>query len=373
MKAIWQFSAVTAAVLVGIAPGSTIRGAPQAQNASAAPETARSASSTAPPASARDGQHEFDFAIGTWKSHVRRLQKPLTGSTSWIEGDATVSTRKIWNGRGDLEEIELTTPAGHLEGLTLRLYDPQAHQWRLYWANASQGVLTSPVSIGEFRDGRGEFYDQETLDGKIILVRHRFSEITPKSYHFEQSFSADRGQTWEANWIADVTRTNDGPIAPSLSAEDRNRDFDFNIGHWDVEVKRLTKPLSGNSNWTDWNGTGEVAPVWNGRASVAEFELDGPTGNLQGVGLRLYNPEAKQWTISWANSRDGAIGVPIVGEFKDGRGDFFDIEQFNGRQIFVRNDFSKITPDSCYFEQAFSGDNGRTWEPNWLMTFKRRK
>src|SRR5881227_4036150 len=175
MKAFRQFSAVVAAAVIGIAPGLTIRGAPQAQNASAAAETARPASPTAPPASAHDGQHDFDFVIGTWKSHVRRLQKPLTGSTSWIEGDATVSVRKIWNGRGNLEEIELTTPAGHLEGLTLRLYDPQAHQWRLYWAKGSPGVLTSPASIGEFRDGRGEFYDQETFDGKIILVRHRLS------------------------------------------------------------------------------------------------------------------------------------------------------------------------------------------------------
>jgi hypothetical protein len=380
IKPFWQFAAAAVAVLVSIAPGSTIKGAPHTQNASAPAETARLASSTAPPASltarpasVRDGQHDFDFVIGTWKSHVRRLQKPLTGSTSWIEGDATVSVRKIWNGRGNLEEIELTTPAGHLEGLTLRLYDPQAHQWRLYWANASQGVLTSPVSMGEFKDGRGEFYDQETLDGKIILVRHKFWNVTPKSYHFEQAFSADRGQTWEANWIADVTRTNDEPITASLSAEDRNRDFDFNIGHWDVELKRLTNPLSGNSQWTDWKGTGEIAPVWNGRGSVAEFEFDGPTGHLQGVGLRLYNSDAKQWTISWANGRDGVMGVPIVGEFKDGHGDFFDIEEFNGRQIFVRNNFSKITPDSCYFEQAFSGDNGRTWEPNWLMTFRRRK
>ena len=366
MKLIWQFSAVAAAVLASITPGSTIVGAPQALNASAAPEPAG-------PASVHDEQHDFDFMIGTWKSHVRRLQKPLTGSTSWIESDATVSVRKIWNGRGHLEEIELPTPAGHLEGLTLRLYDPQARQWRLYWANASQGVLTSPVAIGEFRDGRGEFYDQETFNGKIIFVRHRFWGITPKSYHVEQAFSADGGQTWEPNWIGDVTRTSDEPIASSLSAEDRNHDFDFNIGHWDVEVKRLTNPLSSNSKWTEWKGSGDVAPVWNGRASVAQFELDGPTGHLQGVGLRLYNQEAKQWTISWANSRDGTIGVPIAGEFKDGRGDFVDVEEFNGRQIFVRNEFSKITPDSCYFEQAFSGDNGRTWEANWLMTFKRRK
>ena len=131
MKLVWQFSAVTA-LLVSVTPGSTIKGAPRPQNASTVVaatdekqrpgfQTAQPASSTARPASAHDGQHDFDFMIGSWKSHVRRLQKPLTGSTSWIEGDATVSVRKIWNGRGNLEEIELTTPAGHLEGLTLRL------------------------------------------------------------------------------------------------------------------------------------------------------------------------------------------------------------------------------------------------------------
>jgi len=211
MKAIWRFSAVAAAVLVTIAP-----------------ESATTAAEPFPaPASVHDGQHDFDFVIGTWKSHVRRLQKPLTGSTSWIEGDATVSVRKIWNGRGNLEEIELTTPAGHLEGLTLRLYDPQARQWRLYWANASPGVLTSPASIGEFRDGRGEFYDQETFDGNIILVRHKFSDITPKSYHFEQAFSADRGQTWKANWIADVTRTSVLPSYSTHSLDPLNGCFSF--------------------------------------------------------------------------------------------------------------------------------------------------
>ena len=327
MKAVWQFLAVTGAVFATMAAATTIKGAPQAQNASGAGEsTASPQSKTAPPAM-HDGLHDFDFAIGTWKSHVRRLQKPLTGSTSWIEGDAMVSVRKIWNGAGNLEEVELTTPAGHLEGLTLRLYDPKAQQWRLYWANANQAVLTSPVSMGEFKDGRGEFYDQETWDGKIILVRHRFSEITPKSYHFEQAFSADQGQTWEPNWIADVTRTSEEPIIPVLSAQDRNHDFDFNLGQWDVEVKRLTNPLSGNSKWTDWKGTGDIAPLWNGRGSVAQFALDGPTGHLQGIGLRLYNRDAKQWTISWANNHDGAIGVPIVGGFKNGRGDFFDIEE----------------------------------------------
>lgn len=356
MKAACYVGFTVATVMAAL--GSTAAGAPPAQSASAL----------------RDGQHDFDFVIGTWKSHVRRLQKPLTGSTSWVEGEGTVVVRKIWNGRGNLEEVELTTPAGHLQGLTLRLYNPEARQWRLYWSNASQGVLTQPPSIGEFKaDGHGEFYDQETLDGKIILVRHLFSDVTPTAYHFEQAFSADRGKTWEANWIADVTRTSAEPVAPSLSAEDRDRGFDFNIGRWAVIVKRFTNPLSGNSKWTDWKGSGDVSPVWNGRASVAEFKLDGPSGHLDGVGLRLYNPEAKQWTISWASSRDGIIGVPIVGEFKDGRGEFLDIEDFSGRQIFVQNSFSKITPDSSYFEQAFSADAGKNWETNWTMTFAREK
>src|SRR4029453_18259902 len=157
MKRVWQFS-VGAALLAGIATGTTTM--------AAEPGPA--------PASAHDGQHDFDFIIGTGNSRVRRLQNPLTGSTSWIEGDATVSVRKIWNGQGHLEEIEHTTPAGHLVGVTLRLYDPQSRQWRLYWANASQGMLTFPPAIGQFRDGRGEFYDQETFNGKNIPARHRF-------------------------------------------------------------------------------------------------------------------------------------------------------------------------------------------------------
>lgn len=329
------------------------------------------AAAPSPPPAKPDGQHDFDFALGTWKSHVRRLQKPLTGSTSWIDGDATVSVGKIWNGRGNLEEIDLVTPSGRLQGLTLRLYDAPARQWRVHWAKASDGVLTSPPSIGQFKDGRGELYDQETLNGKVILVRYIFSDVTPTSYHFEQAFSADRGHTWEANWVADLSRTSADPVAPTLSAEDRNRDFDFNLGEWDVAVKRLTDPLSGKSNWTNWKGTGHIAPVWNGLANIAEFDLDGPTGHLQGVGLRIYNAEAKQWSISWANGRDGVIGVPVVGVFKDGRGELLDVEDFKGRQIFVRNLFTNITPDSAEFEQAFSED-GKSWEPNWLMTFKRK-
>jgi hypothetical protein len=152
-----------------------------------------------------DGQHDFDFEVGTWKIHLRRLLHPLRGSTTWIEFDGTSVTRKIWNGRAFLEEFETNGPSGHIEGLTLRLYNPQSHQWSLYWANSKDGILGQPM-IGQFKNGRGEFFDQETLNGRTIFVRYVWSDITPNSAHFEQSFSEDGGKTWEVNWITDQTR-----------------------------------------------------------------------------------------------------------------------------------------------------------------------
>jgi hypothetical protein len=163
------------------------------------------------PAAERDGQHDFDFEIGSWKIHLKRLQHPLTGSTSWIEFDGTSVTRKIWDGRAQVEQFETDSPAGgHIEGLTMRLYNPQSHQWRLYWANSKIGIL-DPPQIGEFKDGRGEFYAQDTINGKVILIRFLWTNTTTSTPHFEQSFSDDGGKTWEVNWITDQTRVTAEP------------------------------------------------------------------------------------------------------------------------------------------------------------------
>lgn len=163
------------------------------------------------PAAQRDGQHDFDFEIGNWKTHLKRLVHPLTGSTTWIELDGTSVIRKVWNGRANLVELEVDGPPGHVEGLSLRLYNPQAHQWSLNFANASDGTLSVPT-VGEFKNGRGEFFDQETLNGRAIYVRNVFSDITPDSYRFEQAFSTDGGKTWEVNWIAVDTRVKDKSV-----------------------------------------------------------------------------------------------------------------------------------------------------------------
>jgi hypothetical protein len=173
-----------------------------AEQKAAAPKPA------APASTPRDGQHDFDFEFGNWTTHIRRLQHPLTGSTTWAEYDGTTVVHKLWNGRAHLVELEVEGPSGHIEGLSLRLYNPQSHQWSLNFANSASGTMSVPT-VGEFKDGRGEFYDQETYNGRVILVRNIWSDIKPESARFEQSFSDDGGKTWEVNWIAVDTRVPD--------------------------------------------------------------------------------------------------------------------------------------------------------------------
>jgi hypothetical protein len=153
----------------------------------------------------RDGQHDFDFEIGSWEIHLSRLEHPLTGSHQWVKFDGTSVTRKLWDGRSQVEEFETDSPSGHIEGLTLRLYEPKSHQWRLYWANSKVGIM-DPPTIGQFKDGRGVFVCQDVINGKAVLVRFIWSNTTGNSPHFEQSFSDDGGATWEVNWITDQTR-----------------------------------------------------------------------------------------------------------------------------------------------------------------------
>ncbi len=168
------------------------------------------AAAAAQPAPERDGQHDFDFAAGTWKTHVARLEHPLTGSRSWVEYDGTSVVRTFWDGRANLVDLDVSGPAGRIEGLSLRLYDPRSRQWSLHYASRTSGSL-SPPAIGSFRGGRGEFLSRETLGGRDILVRFVVSEITPSSCRYEQAFSADEGRTWEVNWVANDIRTADRP------------------------------------------------------------------------------------------------------------------------------------------------------------------
>jgi len=162
----------------------------------------------APASNVHDGQHDFDFNIGTWKTHLKRLRYALTDSSTWVEYEGTTVVRKVWDGRANLVELDVKGAAGHIVGLSLRLYNPESHQWSLNFANINSGTM-AVATIGEFKNRRGEFFNQETFNGRAILVKFVISDITKDSCHFEQSFSADGGKTWEVNWIATDTRTKD--------------------------------------------------------------------------------------------------------------------------------------------------------------------
>jgi hypothetical protein len=152
-----------------------------------------------------DGQHDFDFNIGTWKSHIKRIQDPFSASGQYVELNGTVTVRKVWDGRAQLEEIEADGPNGHWEGMTLFLYNPEAGQWSQSFANSKSGVLNPPL-IGAFKDGRGELFASDTFKERSILVRGVWSDIKPNSHHFEESYSNDGGKTWAPAFIAELTR-----------------------------------------------------------------------------------------------------------------------------------------------------------------------
>jgi hypothetical protein len=120
-----------------------------------------------------------------------------------------------------------------------------------------------------------------------------------------------------------------------------------------------------------YEGTSVVHPLWQGRANVGELDVTGPAGKIEGLTLRLYDPASRQWTVRFASSRDGELTPGLVGGFSDGRGEFLNHETLEGRPICVRFIFSEMTADTFRFEQAFSPDEGRTWEVNWVATFRR--
>ncbi|HEX8298586.1 MAG TPA: hypothetical protein VF594_05430 [Rubricoccaceae bacterium] len=157
---------------------------------------------------ARDGQHDFDFEIGTWHTRLSRLDAPLTGSSTWHEYEGTTVVREVWGGRSNLVEFEVDGAAGHIELLSLRLYNPETRQWSLHAGSARSGTLFPPV-VGEFRDGRGAFYGVDSVNGRAILARFVVSQVAPDTWRFEQAFSDDGGATWEVNWVVDDTRVSD--------------------------------------------------------------------------------------------------------------------------------------------------------------------
>jgi hypothetical protein len=164
------------------------------------------ASDTAPSAEAqRDGSHDFDFGYGTWTTHIKRVLDPFSPGSASIEETGTVTTRKVWDGRAWLEEIEVDGPRGHWEGMTLFTYNPESHQWSQTYISSKTGTM-EPPTIGSFKDGRGELYAQDTDKGRTILVRGVWSGIQQDSHDYVISYSDDGGKSWVPAFSAHLTR-----------------------------------------------------------------------------------------------------------------------------------------------------------------------
>jgi hypothetical protein len=327
----------------------------------------------------RDGKNDFDFNLGVWHTHIRRVLDPFSGSDKSMELDGTVTVRKVWDGRGQLEEIEADGPKGHWEGMTMFLYNPQAHQWTQSFIDSQAGVLTTPL-VGSFKDGRGELYSQETFRDKTVLIRGMWSDIKPDSHHFEEDFSNDGGKTWVPAFIGELTREKQSgeagatltPVSMErVDASSGQRDFDFDLGTWKTHSTRLLHPLTGSTTWVEMDGATVVKKVWGGKANLAEYKADGPAGHVELLSLRWFNPTTHEWNLDFATPNVGTLGIPGVGGFKYGRGDFYDYEEINGRSVLVRFSIWKTSQDTAQSEQAFSEDGGKTWEVNWINKYTR--
>jgi hypothetical protein len=148
-------------------------------------------------------------------------------------------------------------------------------------------------------------------------------------------------------------------------------DFDFLIGNWSVQHRRLKQRLAGSTEWIEFTGPATARKILGGVGNFDEIEIPLPSGAYLGATLRLFNPATQLWSIYWIDSRYAVMDPPMIGKFEDGRGLFYGDDVFEGRPIRLRFIWSPISAHECRWEQAFSEDGGQSWETNWTMRFTR--
>lgn len=150
-------------------------------------------------------------------------------------------------------------------------------------------------------------------------------------------------------------------------------DFAFQTGTWRVRHRKLNRRLAGDMDWLAFDGECSAWEMLNGAANVDDHLLNDPIEVHRGASLRRYDPVQARWSIWWWDSRLSEIGPPVHGSFQNGIGTFSGVDRFDGQPIIVRFIWSEIMEESARWEQAFSADNGTSWEVNWIMHFERHR
>lgn len=314
--------------------------------------------------------HAFDYQFGAWRVHVSRLLDPGGSSPRWVRYDGTHVVTPLLGG-ANIGVLEVTGPTGTIEGLQLRTYDPSREQWRLSFASGSDGVV-QPPSVGRFENKQGLFLDNMRIGGRPARERTVVTRLAENTYRDVISYSTD-GSAWHPFWIASYVKIPDAKrLDTTVSRSESNRDFDFQIGTWHVELDRLARRLAGSHDWRTYTGSFALRRLWNGRANVGELDVRRGADRIESIILRTYNPQTGQWSdYSVATADASVLFTPAVGRFRNGRGELYESERYAGKTIVVRYVFDDITARSCRFVQSFSADNGKTWEPNVVALFTR--
>lgn len=319
------------------------------------------------------GLHDFDFFVGEWRAHHKRLKERLAGSQEWQEFDGTCSNRRLADGFVNADDNVFDKPGGAVRGVGLASYDASTGEWAAWWLDGSNPHADlDPPAKGRFANGVGTFYSDDTLRGRPVRVKVTWSGITQDSVHWEQAFSGDRGKTWETNWITDFRRVS---AEPRETAADPTapHDFDSRAGPWQVHHRKLKERLLDSHDWVEFGGKQNQWHMMGGFANVDENFFYVPGAPYNGVTLRSYDPTSGKWAIWWLDGRmpSGPIGPPLVGTFENGVGTLYNDDTLRGKPVKVRFIWSNITPTTAHWEQAFSPDGGKTWETNWFTDFRR--
>ena len=153
------------------------------------------------------GVHDFDFLVGRWTVHHRKLKERLANNHEWVEFEGTLNSQPLMGGYSNVDDLELKVPGGAYRGVALRSFDSKTQQWSIWWLDSRTplGPLDPPMR-GGFHNGVGTFYADETFNGRPVRTRFIWSKTSPTSCHWEQAYSPDSGKTWETNWVQDIIR-----------------------------------------------------------------------------------------------------------------------------------------------------------------------